>query len=305
MNDIAVCIPTYKRPLMLQKLILSIKDCIIDELLIKNLSVIVIDNDVEKTAASIVLSLGSDVEEKFKLCYFNYPIKGLSNVRNELLRKSFELAPDFIVFVDDDEYVTPRWLNELIKTIVNNNADAARGPVFAVNSAVVPKYISCWFEARENYPDNTQLFSLVTNNLILRYSSLQKYDVWFDRRFNFSGSEDSYFGIQILQKGAKICWSGNAKVYETIPESRASIKWLLKRTYRSASTFSYTLKLEKEYLLILKKIIVSIIYLIFGILASTALLFNYKKKYWGLLKIAEGLGGFAGLFNITYPEYAK
>ena len=42
----------------------------------------------------------------FKLHYHNYPIKGLSNVRNEIMEKALLLDPDFVVFVDDDEYVT-------------------------------------------------------------------------------------------------------------------------------------------------------------------------------------------------------
>ena len=88
MNNIAICIPTYKRPLILEKLILSIADCNIDETLIKTINVIIIDNDIDKSAEPTILNLAAKKFEKFNLSYFNYPIKGLSNVRNELLRRS-------------------------------------------------------------------------------------------------------------------------------------------------------------------------------------------------------------------------
>jgi succinoglycan biosynthesis protein ExoM len=304
MNNIAICIPTYKRPLILEKLILSIAECNIDESLIKSINVIIIDNDIEKSAEPTILSLAAKKFAKFKLAYFNYPVKGLSNVRNELFRKAFELNPDFVVFVDDDEYVTPDWLNELLTTINNNNADAVRGPVLADIGHNVSKYIACWFE-RERFPNNTRLYSLTTGNLILRYTSLQKYDIWFDPRLNLSGSEDDYFGIQILKKGARLFWADNAITYEIIPENRTTLNWLLKRTFRTASTYSYFLILEKRYLIIIKKIILSVLYFFIGLFASVALLTPYKRKYWGLIKMAEGLGGLGGFFNITYQEYKK
>jgi hypothetical protein len=138
---------------------------------------------------------------------------------------------------------------------------------------------------------------------MLKRTSLEKYKVWFDPRFNLSGSEDGFFGIQILKKGAKIYWSDKAVTYEVIPKSRANLLWLTKRIYRTSSTYSYMLRLEHEYALILKKIVVSIIYLTSGCLASIALLTNFKNKYWGILKMAEGFGGLMGNVKLTYKEY--
>ena len=302
MNNIVIAIPTYKRPIMVRKLILSIADLKIDKTLIKSISIIVVDNDIERTAEETINKLIVETKGIYKLYYSNYAVKGLSNVRNELLRNSFELSPDFIVFIDDDEFVTREWLNELLKTIINNHADVARGPVFAELDNNIPDNIACWFK-RENFPDNLKLNTLTTGNLILRTSSLKKFNVWFDNRFNKTGSEDSNFGIQLLKKGATIYWSAKAITYETIPEKRANIKWLINRSYRVASTYSYFLKLEKQYLNLLKKIIVSFIYVIIGFCALTLMLTPIKLKYWGILKLYEGLGGLSGLVGSLYNEY--
>ena len=183
MNNIVIAIPTYKRPIMLRKLILSIADLNIDKALIHSVSILVVDNDIEKTAEETINKLIIETDGIHKLYYFNYAVKGLSNVRNELLRKSFELTSDFIVFIDDDEFVTREWLNELVKTMINNNADVVRGPAFAELDDYIPDHVACWFK-RENFPDNLKLNTLTTGNLILRTSSLQKYNVWFDNRFN-------------------------------------------------------------------------------------------------------------------------
>jgi succinoglycan biosynthesis protein ExoM len=302
MNNIVIAIPTYKRPIMVRKLILSIVDLNVDKSLIKSVSIVVVDNDIERTAEKTINKLIIETKGIYKLYYSNYAVKGLSNVRNELLRKSFELTPDYIVFIDDDEFVTSEWLNELVKTITFNHADVARGPAFAELVNNIPDNIACWFK-RENFPDNLRLNTLTTGNLILRTSSLQKFNVWFDNRFNKTGSEDSYFGIQLLKKGATIYWSAKAIIYETIPEKRANIKWLIIRSYRVASTYSYLLKFEKHYLKLLKKIMVSFIYIIFGFCALVLLIIPIKMKYWGILKLSEGIGGLSGLVGNLYNEY--
>ncbi len=289
---------------MLEKLILSIISCNVNKSLVKDFHIIIVDNDALRTAESVTNELTERFYDSYKIDYFNHPVKGISIVRNELIKQALLTNPDFIVFIDDDEYVTTEWLNELLKTIISNNADAARGPVLAVFDTVVSKYISCWFN-RESYPDNFQLSTLTTGNLIIKRSSLQQYDVWFDNRFNIIGSGDSYFGIQLLKKGAKFFWSANAIVYETIPESRANISWLIKRIYRGASTFTYVLKLEKEYFKIFKKILISLIYIIGGIFALIILPIPVKKRYRGILMLSEGIGGLTGLFNILYLEYKK
>src|SRR5690242_19543188 len=103
MYNISICIPTYKRLLMLEKLIISITKCNLDRSLIKDINIIIVDNDAERSAEKKVEEL-SMLQKKniYKLQYHTYPIKGLSNVRNELIRNALLLNPDFSVFVDDD-----------------------------------------------------------------------------------------------------------------------------------------------------------------------------------------------------------
>jgi succinoglycan biosynthesis protein ExoM len=185
-----------------------------------------------------------------------------------------------------------------------NNADAARGPVFAKLEVNTSKYIALYFR-RENYPDNCHIYRLTTGNLILRCESLERFDLWFDKRFNFTGAEDSFFGVQLMKKGATFCWAAKAIAYETIPDKRATLSWLIKRNYNGASNYSYILKLEKEYFLLVKKTFVSGAYLLIGGMALLILPFPFLSRYWGILKISEAIGGFAGLFSIHFNEYAN
>jgi succinoglycan biosynthesis protein ExoM len=302
MNNIVICIPSYQRALLLKKLVISILDCNIKKSLIRDINIIIVDNDANKSAEEIVSELKKDLSAPYSLYYFNYPIKGLTNVRNELIKNALLLKPDFIVFIDDDEYVTSEWLNELVETIIVNNGDLAMGPVITVIDNNGSDNISCWLQ-RQNYLNNSKLDFIRTGNLIINVKSLLNFKIWFDQRFNFTGGEDSYFGIQMIKKGANIYWAANAIVYETIPKNRANIKWLIKRYYNGANIYTYTLKIEKQYLKLFKKIFVSLIYLIAGISAFVIIPIPIRRKYWGMLKFSEGIGGIAGLFSINYNEY--
>jgi succinoglycan biosynthesis protein ExoM len=301
-NKIVICIPTYKRPDQLSRLVLTISNCEVNKSLIGKINVIIVDNDIAMTAEQSALELKEKLKDKIEIDYFSYSVKGLSNVRNELLRRAIPLKSDFIVFADDDEYVSPEWLNKMVETITGNNCDMVVGHVISVAKPTVPDYISFWFQ-RRNHPDNKQINFAATNNLIIRTDTLLKYNLWFDNRFNQTGGEDSFFGTQMISRGGKIFWSAKAIVYETVPDSRTNIKWLAKRYYNAANKFAYILRIEKKFNKIIKKLFVSIVYIILGIFALIIALFPVKKRYWGILKIAEGCGGLTGFLSIRYEEY--
>lgn len=303
MNNIVIGIPTYKRPVMLEKLILSIYVSQINQNLIGAINIVVVDNDKERTAASVIRELKNKCVLPFTLHYFNYPKKGLTHVRNEIIKQSLNFKTDYIAFVDDDEYVTENWLNELMKTMIDMNADIVLGPNLPVFEKEIPEYISRWFYVH-NFETNTQMELVESNNLLIKSKFLIDHNLRFDSRFDQTGGEDTFFGVQAIQKGARIFWSHDAIVYETIPEKRATLKWLMRRIYRSASTFTYILKLQKSYLMIMRKFVISIIYLIFGIFGLVLLPFSSQYKYLGLIKICEAFGGFAGMINIRYKEYS-
>lgn len=302
MHNIAICIPTYKRPLMLKKLIVSINDCNIEKQLINDINIIIVDNDIDKTAETTINQFMKGSDGISKIFYYNYPVKGLSNVRNELINKALLLNPGYLIFIDDDEYVTPNWLNELVKTMIVNNGDLTVGPVIPIFENNVSRYINCWFD-RPTYLNNSKLDFIITGNLIINVKSLRECNIRFDPRFNKTGSEDSYFGIQMIKRGATIYWADNAIAYETISKNRANLKWLIQRWFRGSGTYTYVLKLEKEYFNIFKKIIVSIFYVIVGFISLLLILIPIRKKYWGIHKLTVGIGALAGFTNILYKEY--
>lgn len=303
MNKLAICIPTYKRPAMLDNLIDHLLECNIDGSLIGGIVIIIIDNDSAASARDVAAGFtGSRLVPPFELKYFRYPVKGLSNVRNELVKRSMEEDADHILFIDDDEYPHPDWINELVKTLVSNNADMARGPVIPVFEDGIPASIRYWFK-RKDYKNNEKINAVATNNLIIKTETLKKLGIRFDDRFNFTGSEDAYFGMKMYEKGASLYWTTKALVYEFVPFDRTNLPWLIKRKHRGATNFIYKMRIEKKYGKMLYKFMVSVFYILSGSVGLVMVPLPIKSRYWGVLTISEGIGGLTGLFNYRPEGY--
>ena len=303
MCKITIGIPTYQRPAMLDKLLQSIFASHLDPALIKQVDIIIVDNDIEKTAEQTVIKWAKSPISPFGLHYYSCPSKGLANVRNEIIDKAMLLEPDYMVGMDDDQYVSSTWLNELIATIVNNRGDFALGPVIPIFETFVSPAIAQWF-GHQTIEDQKKVNFLETANLVMRAQFIKDQQLRFDTRFNTLGAEDTYFGVSALKRGANIFWAAKAFVYETIPKKRATLQWLIKRKFRVANTYTYIMLLEKRYARVLKKILVNVAYFFVGALAIVLTPIGFKYRYFGVLKIAESFGGFAGLLNIKFHEYS-
>jgi succinoglycan biosynthesis protein ExoM len=302
MYKITICIPTFRRIEMLRKLILSIMNCNVNKTLIKEINLFIVDNDPEKSAEAAVSKLAERPGKLNRISYHCFPVKGLANVRNELLRVALQDDPDYIVFIDDDEYVIAEWLDELAGTITVNKGDMVMGPVISGFDEKVPQYITRWIE-RPSHENNSRMNFIRTGNLIIRTKTLTEYNIRFDQRFNMTGGEDSYFGVKMIGKGATVYWAANAIAYETVPGGRANIQWLFRRYYNGANVYTRILGIEGLYRKLFKKVLVSLFYLIVGGITSVMALLPLATRYWGVLKFAEGSGGIAGLFSIEYKEY--
>lgn len=124
---IALCIPTFRRPELLQKCLMSLSKLQTPEG--TSIEVFVADNDSEKSAEKVCLSTINGFS--FPLHYLVESDRGLSTVRNRLLKEALKCNADYIAFIDDDEEACPDWLKRLHSSLIQFSADVATGPVEA------------------------------------------------------------------------------------------------------------------------------------------------------------------------------
>lgn len=301
---VAICIASYQRPSGLKRLLDGLNRLTFNKCEVPKIEVIVVDNDWVGSAISICYNKSDDF--RWNLKYYIEPQRGISYARNKACSCVSKNA-DFVVFIDDDEVPDPSWLDELLFVQQTYDGDVVTGPVLPYfTQRDVPNWVKKgkFFEPKR-YPTGSLLKAAFTNNVLIRFSILQKIDKVFDERFALTGGEDSHFFMRLYRAGYKLVWADNALVYEWIPQNRTQIKWILHRGYLGWSRHSFCEReLYPSRRILAIRITKALALIISGLcLILPSLLFGRHKLIQALLHIYKGAGTFAGIAGIRCQAY--
>jgi succinoglycan biosynthesis protein ExoM len=288
---ISICICTRKRKDGLIRLLGSIEAMVIPTG--TELRIVIVENDSENFSESVVREFAGS--SRFKFTYCLETKQGIVYARNRSIAEAGN--SDFCCFTDDDEVVAPDWIAQLIKCQNEFNADGVAGPTMPSFTKELPVYITS-FHRPNNYPYGTVVGSAFTGNLMIRKKYLDMLDGPFEKKLNFSGGEDSYLTKQISKLGGVIRFNPDALAFETVPEARATVRYILRRKFRTANTELIIKSINEKNFTKLKALPRLILRFINGfLLLIPYLIFGKADKLKGLVKMANAIGGFAFVFG--------
>ncbi|MFX0134051.1 MAG: glycosyltransferase family 2 protein, partial [Candidatus Hodarchaeota archaeon] len=182
----SVCVATYRRMELLEKLLKSLVNQDLTDNIV--LEIIVIDNDKDKSALSIINKFQNSSRIRFH--YFNQPIKNISITRNKTIEKA---SGDYLLFIDDDEIASRRWVYYLLDTLKKYDADGVFGELRPEFNSQTPS----WMRRRDLFYSPAQLTGekvkfTYTGNCILKASLLKNMKEPFDIRYTVPGGEDTH-----------------------------------------------------------------------------------------------------------------
>jgi len=254
-HHISVCICTYKRPKLLEKLLLSAEKQDTEGRFYY--SIVVIDNDRFESAREIVESY--KLRSKLQVSYAVEPEQNIALARNKAVENS---NGDFIAFIDDDEFPEHDWLLNLYIAMRKFGAHGVLGPVKPYFETNPPKWVIrgrlC---ERESFltgevirkPKYTR-----TGNVLLDASIFMDKENWFDPLFGKSGGEDKDFFKRMIQRGKIFVWCNEAVVNEVVPEERLNRLYFIRRALLQGVVSSRGLPLFSFWMT--KSFIASIVY---------------------------------------------
>lgn len=293
---VSICISTYKRPDGLKNLLDGINALEFTKVQQPEIEVIIVDNDAAGSAQKVCHEFENTL--KWTLVYDVEQRQGVTYARNHSVEKA-SADTDFMAFIDDDEVPVPFWLDELLSIQQSHNADVVTGPVHPrFEEPELPAWIQKggFFDPAEQLT-GTEIDIAYTNNVLVRALCLRRLDTVFDEGLAFKGSEDVHLFMRLSKSGAKIVWSNEAIVYESIPPERTQLNWLLKRNYYGWSCHS---RLEKDIYPSLKlqitRMIKGFILLVMGLFMTIPSLLLGKHSFVkSLIYIYRGTGTISGL----------
>lgn len=227
MPSVIVAILTYRRPRELARVLPAVS-AQAAELAGWTAQVVVIDNSADGAASGAVHP---------PVRYVHEPRPGIAAARNRALSEA--AGADLLVFIDDDELPTDGWLAALVAVWTQAHCLAVTGPVRSQFAGDPGDWVrGCGMFVRDRHDTGAEVSTAATNNLLLDVAAVRSLGLSFDERFGRSGSEDTMFARRIRDRGGVIRWCDEAEVLEPVPPERATRGWVLRRAFRTGTTWS-------------------------------------------------------------------
>ncbi len=223
--DVSICIATYRRPEGLSRLLDSLERLKLP--IGVQVETIVVDNDRDASAASIVQSRSGSLES---IQYCVEPRQNIALARNRALS---EASGEWILFIDDDEVADEAWVSEYLALVDREECDGAFGPVLPELEEVATPWLDIkTFYTRRRYSTGApvEAADLYTSNALVHRRLFEGRG--FDPSFGRTGGSDSELFRRMQSSGARFLWCDEARVVDFIPPERHRLGWLTQRAFR-------------------------------------------------------------------------
>jgi len=225
------------------------------------------------------------------------PMRGIPYARNTALNFAKQQDYNYLAFIDDDAFASPDWISTLVK--MNESANVASGPQLAI----FPEGASSFYRNAVIYherkvTDGAAIKWAATNNVLIDVNFMKENKLSFNPAL-INGGEDKELFLRVNKLGGKLVWSETAVVSEYIAQSRLSVIWAMRRTFRIGATGfmiesairtpfeNYIICIVKGSLYLAK----GLLFVPYNALAPKSSLLN------SLCDLSHGIGFFYGLFS--------
>lgn len=229
-DEVTVCICTYRRETV-RDAILSVAR--LTEVNLSRLKIVVIDNDELPSAENVVREAAETAG--MPVAYVHAPMRNISIARNAALDA---VTTRWMAFIDDDEVAAPDWLRCLLDR--KDGVEVVVGRSQAIYGADQLEWLEiCDFHSNAISGSPVNAY---TCNVLLDASFVRTHGVRFALELGQTGGEDTMFFHELHTLGARFAYAPESVVFEDVPKSRASMRWVLRRKFRSGQTHALLLR---------------------------------------------------------------
>jgi glycosyltransferase involved in cell wall biosynthesis len=300
---VCLCVPTFRRPEGLRNLLAHIARLTCPG----RLEVVVVENDAEVRAGAEIVAAAAPGFPLPLTCVVE-PRRGQTYAYNRAFAIACHAAPrpDYVAVLDDDEYPAANWLIEIVRVALEFNVDIVGGPVFPVFDSPDHWLAKSGLYAPPPYATGRVPMIYGSGNMLIKCSVLEQYlDEPFRHAFAFTGGSDEEFFWRCRRDGRSFAWADAAHVFETTPQSRTTVRYLLRRRFRVGTGAT---RVERQFsgtaAGAAKRWFKGLGLLSIGILSLPLAAFGGRRGIVrSLIRAAQGAGRIAAEFGILYEEY--
>ncbi|MCO7725825.1 hypothetical protein L614_000800001640 [Ochrobactrum sp. J50] len=303
--SIVISTVTRNRPKMLANLYLSLSNMDFPDSV--KIDFLIVENNAVSTLDSWLATIRSQIYP-YPVLYLLETRIGISHARNCALDFAEQAGADFLVFVDDDEFVEPDWFKQLLAEQQRMDLDILGSPVrpkpfkpqlnmwqSLIWSGVEKNSVKAELRARKKWQENeADTIKVATGSWMGKLDFFRKTGLRFDSRLGLTGGEDWNLWLQAKELGARTGWAPDAIVYETVPCCRISFSYHFRRN-RDHNASEFALLYRANRWQAIKQLPSKLLSRSWKLLSATVTL--PFKGGQGLVSFAMALGGVAGLLQ--------
>jgi GT2 family glycosyltransferase len=290
MRDAVICIPTFKRPQSLARLLAAIAALETRA----DIAVLVADNDAQ-THAGFNLANAMAPGFRFPLRAVIAHKRGIAQVRNTLIAEALKDETRFVAMIDDDEWPDTNWIDGFLRVAEQTGAGVLQGSILFNHPAQADI-------VRASGP--TDMLQGAGNLLIARTVLDAMTQPWFDPAFALGGGEDHDFFVRLRAAGVPLAWADTARCFGEVPETRAKLSWMLARAYSIGNSDMWVVLKHrpgwKSRLAELAKIAAALLLAV----PAALLLAATPRRVRPLEKLFRAFGKLAAMCGARHQEYA-
>ncbi|MEL7089871.1 MAG: glycosyltransferase, partial [Planctomycetota bacterium] len=305
---IAISLCTKDRPQMLAACLASLVPAVMGRDGVE-VVVVVVENDVAPHSREVAEGFAG----RLAIHYVLETEPGIPFARNRGVEEGLALGCDWLIFIDDDEFVAEDWLDAYLGAIEAYDADAFTGPMIRIYPDSAPS----WKVDPPNLgriPTGADERCADTSNAMVRADVIRPDGraMRFDTSLRHTGGEDTEFFWRLTKAGGRIVWVEEAKLYEEVPESRLSLDWNLARAKRTASNAVRIIRMQDGGARAIRYALTSAAHsaALGGARIGAGLVYlpvdraRTRRYLWtGAISLSRVLGFLGGLFGLTYQPY--
>lgn len=225
--DVSIVIPTFRRPALLRRTLLSC--CGQQVAWGGSYEIVVVDSAPDGSVEAVIAGIDTG---GVPLRHVTERRPGISHARNTGLRAA---RGRWLALIDDDERAGSDWLRHLTATLQAYRADVVFGPVhpeFERTPGRDGAFLTRFYTYTTGVPTGTEVGERSTNNALIARACLKGRTEPFAVALGLTGGEDTLFFSQLRAEGALMVWCAEAAVHETIPPTRTTRAFVWRRAFQ-------------------------------------------------------------------------
>ncbi|MCG6550789.1 MAG: glycosyltransferase family 2 protein [Candidatus Magnetominusculus sp. LBB02] len=291
-EHITVCLCTFKRAALLEKLLYKLESLNTQGRF--TYSVSVVDNDYAGSAKAVV----SHAIERavIDIVYDIEPQQNIAMARNRAVRNA---KGGVIAFIDDDELPDKDWLLNLYDVYDTRKVSGVVGAVIPYFEVDGPDWLKRFYYRAEpptltvlNWKDTR------SGNVMLDKRMIVDEGNYFEPGYGITGSEDIHCFKRMIEKGHIFVSCKEAVVKELVPKERFKAGWLIKRVLRTGGTYG-RIKTEGRSAVYTSLFVARSLTLVFvgTMLLPFTIISGIGTSLKYILKIVTNIGKIAGIIG--------